>query len=129
MINTMWETLRFSIIAILIYPFTTKWGIRGASFAILASIFISGMGFSYSAIKITGCEIKEFLKIVVPPLIGGVAMLFFVLAVKGVIDSSGIFGFLVCVGTGGAAYLCVAYLFERFLNYGLFSTIKGLKND
>lgn len=123
-INTMWQIVRLSVLAVLIYPFTTKWGILGTSIAVFFSIFVSNVGFSYEAIKITKCAIKSFSKAIIFPLINGIIMVSAILALKVVINATEFKGFfsLVCVGV--LIYISIALLFDRNLIFKMQSLLK-----
>ncbi|MFQ6084592.1 MAG: lipopolysaccharide biosynthesis protein, partial [Candidatus Aminicenantia bacterium] len=73
-IETRWQIVRLLVLAVLIYPFTIKWGILGASFAVFLSTFVSTTGFSFMVIRITTCEIKNFGRMIILPLINGIIM-------------------------------------------------------
>jgi Membrane protein involved in the export of O-antigen and teichoic acid len=116
-IETRWQVVRLFVIAILIYPFTIKWGILGASIVVFLSIFISNIGFCFKAIKITKCGIKNFSKTIVPPFINGIIMVMSIFVLKMSINTSGLLGFLLLVGIGILISFAITYLFDRFLNY------------
>ncbi|MBU0580183.1 MAG: polysaccharide biosynthesis C-terminal domain-containing protein, partial [Candidatus Margulisbacteria bacterium] len=61
-IETKWQMVRLLVLIAFIYPFTVCWGILGTSLAVFLSSFVSTIGFNYMAIKLTRCEIKEFVK-------------------------------------------------------------------
>jgi len=66
-IDTIWQVIRLIVLIALIYPFTMRWGILGASISVLFSILVSTLGFSFMVIKITKCELKNFGKMIVLP--------------------------------------------------------------
>lgn len=43
--ETFWQFIRFLVMIILIYPFTSKYGIVGTSFVVLLSVLVSTIGF------------------------------------------------------------------------------------
>jgi len=123
-IETRWQTARLFIIAALIYPCTIKWGILGASIVVFLSIFVSNLGFSFNAIKITRCGIKNFGKTIALPLVNGIIMVISIFALKMSINTSGFLGFLSLVGIGILINLSITYLFDRHLNYRMQLLIK-----
>jgi len=123
-IETRWQVVRLFVIAILIYPFTIKWGILGASIVVFLSIFVSNIGFCFEAIKITECGIKNFSKTIVPPFINGIIMVISIFVLKMSINTSGLIGFLLLVGIGILINLTITYLFDRHLNYRMQLLIK-----
>ena len=123
-IDTKWQIVRLFVIAVLIYPFTIKWGILGTSIVVFLSIFISNIGFSFNVMKITGCGIKNFIKTLVIPLIIGIIMVVSILALKININTTGILGLLSLIGTGILICLGMTYLFDKYLNYRMLSLIE-----
>jgi len=123
-IETKWQIVRLFVIAALIYPCTIKWGILGASIVVFLSIFVSNIGFSFKAIKITRCGIKNFSKPIALPLINGIIMIISIFALKVSINTSGFLGFLSLVGIGVLISLGITYLFDRYLNYRMQLLIK-----
>ena len=116
-IETRWQVVRLFVIAILIYPFTIKWGILGASIVVFLSIFISNIGFCFKAIKITECGIKNFSKTIVPPFINGIIMVMSIVVLKMSINTNGVLGFILLVAIGILISLTITYLFDRHFNY------------
>jgi lipopolysaccharide exporter len=123
-IDTKWQMIRLIVIAILIYPFTSKWGILGASIVVFLSIFVSNLGFSFSVIKITGCGINNFIKTLALPLVIGIVIAASILTIKINADTSGILGFILLVGIGLFIFLGTTYLFDKFLNYKIRLLVK-----
>jgi O-antigen/teichoic acid export membrane protein len=115
--ETRWQVVRLFVIAILIYPFTVKWGILGASIVVFLSIFISNIGFCFKAIKITECGIKNFSKTIVPPFINGIIMVMSIVVLKMSINTNGVLGFLLLVAIGILISFTITYLFDRYFNY------------
>ncbi len=123
-IDTKWQMIRLVVIAIFIYPFTSKWGILGASIVVFLSVFISNFGFSLSVIKITGCGINNFMKTLAIPLITGIIIAASILTIKINAKTSGILGFILLVSIGLFIFLGTTYLFDKFLNYKIRLLVK-----
>ena len=123
-IETKWQIIRLLVLAALIYPFSIKWGILGASIAVFLSIFVSNIGFSFMVIKITKCGAKNFNKLIILPLINGIIIVLSIFVLKTYINATGILSLLLLVCTGILIYLGITYLFDRYLNYGMQSLIK-----
>lgn len=123
-IETRWQIVRLSVLAAFIYPLSIKWGILGASIAVLLSIFISNIGFNFMVIKITKCGVKNFNKLIVLPLVNGIIIVLSIFILKTRINITGILGLLLLVCTGVLIYLGITYLFDKYLNYRMQSLIK-----
>ena len=122
-IDTKWQIVRLSVMAALIYPFTIKWGILGASMVVFLSIFISNIGFSVMGIKITKCSVKKFANTMIFPLVSGTIAVLLILGSKTMIGT-GIWEFIVFICIGILAYLIIIYLSDKFFNYGMRALIK-----
>jgi lipopolysaccharide exporter len=123
-IDTRWQIVRLSVIAACIYPFTIWWGILGTSGAVFLSNFVTNIGCSFKVVKITECEIKSFSKMVIFPLMNGIIMVLSIFTLKTVVNTTGIWEFLLFVSTGTLIYLITTYLLDRFLNYGIQTLMK-----
>jgi len=123
-IETKWQIIRLLVLAALIYPFSIKWGILGASIAVLLSIFASNIGFSFMVIRITKCGAKNFNKLIILPLINGIIIVLSIFVLKTYINATGILSLLLLVCAGILIYLGITYFFDRYLNYGMQSLIK-----
>jgi len=123
-IDTNWQVVRLVVLAASIYPLTFYWGILGASIAVCLSILISTIGFSFMVIKVTGCGIKNFSKMVILPLISGIIMVSVVFALKASVNTLGIWEFVLFALAGILVYLAVTYLQDKFLSYGIWPLAK-----
>lgn len=118
-IDTKWQIVRFFVIAVLIYPFTIKWEVLGTSFVVFLSIFISNFGFSFNVIKITRCGIKNFIKTLFLPLIIGITIVASILALKIVINTTEISGFVLVIGIDFLICFGMIYLIDKYLNHNI----------
>lgn len=122
-IDTRLQIVRLSVLAVLIYPFSIKWGILGVSIVVLISIFISTIGFCYKAIKITKCSVKKFTKMIIFPLINGTVTILLILGLKNIMGT-GIWEFIIFACVGVSAYLTISYLLGEFFNCNMLTLIK-----
>ncbi|MFH1674145.1 MAG: lipopolysaccharide biosynthesis protein [Pseudomonadota bacterium] len=122
-IDTIWQAIRLLVLAAVIYPLTVKLGILGASIAVFFSIFVSSIGFSFMAIKITKCGVINFAKMIIIPLINVTITALIMLGLKNMM-STDILEFIVVVCMGAVTYLILAYLSDRFLNYKIQTLVK-----
>lgn len=122
-IDTKLQIIRLSVLAVLIYPFSNKWGITGTSFVVFLSIFISNIGFSLMAIRITKCGIGNFAKTIMFPLVNATIVILFILLLKTTMGV-GMLEFIIFVTIGGLTYLFMAYLSDRLFNYKIQVLIK-----
>ncbi|HER23662.1 MAG TPA: lipopolysaccharide biosynthesis protein [Candidatus Atribacteria bacterium] len=122
-ISTKLQFTRLILLVIIIYPLTIKWGILGASLAVLLSILPVEPITFYLTIKIIKCHIWEFGKLIIFPLIGAVIMSVAILTSKFYIFSStGLFSFIVLIFIGGIVYVSMVIIFDWLYDY----KIKGI---
>jgi len=137
-IETLWEFVRLLVMLILIFPLTMKWGILGTSLVVLLSVFISGLGFSVFALRLTGCPFKGFIKVLLLPLAKTLAAGGAVWTLRTWLGmNTAVFIFLALVGI--VIYVLLTCLFERAmirklwdkarLNLGILISQKKDKNS
>jgi len=122
-IDTQWQIIRLLVLAALIYPFIIKWGILGASIVVFLNIFVSNIGFCFRAIKITKCEMKNFVNAMLPSFLGSAISISVVSVLKNIINGE-IWGFIILSCTGILIYFIIIYLLDKFFNYGIKALIK-----
>lgn len=122
-IDTTLQIVRLSVLAVLIYPLTTRWGITGASVAVFLSILVSGVGFSLMAIRLTECDPLDFAKKLIFPLVNGTVAVAVVFMLKTFMKTT-LTEFIVLAGIGVLAYLVMAYLSDRLFKCKMQALIK-----
>ena len=127
-IDTKLQIIRLSVLFALIYPLTVKWGISGASIAVLLSILTANIGFSFMAMKVTRCKINKFSKMIIFPMISAAIMVLSMLIFMRYIHMAEIPKFLLLMPLGIFIYLGATCLLDRFLNYGMRPLIKRYCN-
>ncbi len=125
-VDTTWQIIKLLLLVAVIYPLTIKWGISGSAIAVLISTFISAIGFSVMAIRITKCNFLSFGKMTAPPLLNTTVMIFTIIIIKTAFECINLWHFLVLIGAGFTAYLFVTYLFERLINVGIAKIMKEI---
>lgn len=123
-IDTKWQVVRLIVLATTIYPLTLLWGMLGASIAVFASIFVTFLGCSVMVIKVTGCDIRSYNKVVACPLVAGLFMVAVIFVLKGVVDTVGLLVFVLLVLLGFLVYVGFTYILDKFLHYGVWLLIK-----
>ena len=123
-IETLWQIVRFLVIAGLIYPLTTRYGITGTSITILISTFISLIGFGFGALRKTKCSIDNLNRPVLLPLLNGAIIIAIIYCLKFFINAATFSGFFALLAIGIVFFIIINYLFDKFFNYEIVSTIK-----
>lgn len=124
--DTIWQIVRLLVLVAVIYPLTVALGISGAAFAVLTSTLLSAIGFTFMAIRITGCNFQRFSKMTILPLINAAIMVFVVIVLKMSFSYVTLWHFLLLIGAGISSYLLVTYIFEKFMNYEIKKIIKTI---
>lgn len=123
-IATKCQALRLALLVALLYPFTIKWGLLGASIAVLISISISVFAFCAIVINTTRCSLQNFVRMIFFPSIGTAIMLLFIYYFKTTILSFDLPHFIVAFLLGCTIYACATVFFDKYLNYGIIKLIK-----
>jgi len=123
-IVTRWTLIRFGVLAAAIYPLTVQWGLIGTSLAVVLGQIVLTIGFSYIVVRMTQCGLKNFSRLIVLPSISTIIMVLLIFGLKSTFNTAGIGQFILMVVAGVLAYAGMAYLLDRFFNYGIFSLIK-----
>ena len=108
-IDTFLQIIRFFVLAVLIYPFCLKWGLLGISAAVFASIFVSNLGFSYMAIKVTQCSKKAFAKTLAIPFASVTLTVIFLLGMHTAMNA-GLWQLIFMIVVGICFYVSAYYL-------------------
>ena len=125
-IGTKIATAGVVILAITIYPLSLKWGITGTAVSILLSTLITLPVHCYMAIKISKCTVAEFIKPILLSMINTGIMMITVFGVKNYLFMKISFVQFFSLVIGGATiYFVVAYIFDRYFDYGIYKLIKG----
>ena len=124
-IATKLQFARLILLVIIIYPLTLKWGILGASLAVVLSIVpVEPLTF-HLTIKIIRCRVWEFGKLIALPLIALAIMSAALLASKFFIFSCiGLFSFFALVVIGLVVYVIMAIVFDWLFGYNIRETIQ-----
>jgi len=126
-IATKLQFVQLSLLAILIYPLSIRWGILGASLAVVFAALVANIVGDYIVIKITRCGVKNFFKMIVFPMINMGIMISGILILKTYwLNSVGILEFCLLVIFGVLIYFGTIYLSDRLFVYGVFTTIKEI---
>ena len=112
-IITKWQPVRLFVLVVLIYPFTIQWGIWGTALSVLLSNLVSAIGFSVMVVKIINCEVINFTKRIIFPLISTLIMILFVFVLKNSITMLGSLEFLLFIGVSILVYLIATYTLDR----------------
>lgn len=124
-IATKLQFARLILLVIIIYPLAIKWGILGASLAVLLSILPVEPVTFYLTTKIIHCRIWELGKLIALPILGILVMWSVVSAFKYLIfNSVRVFSFFGLVVIGIIIYVGMAIVFDWLFGYNIRATIE-----
>jgi lipopolysaccharide exporter len=116
--DTMLQLIRLAVLAALIYPLTLRFGLLGVAIAVVASIFVSNIGFNVIAIKATASNSTSFLKMLLIPLINATAVAAILYTLIQLLRN-GLFELILCLIVGIVIYVTIAWISDKFFNYGI----------
>ena len=117
-IDTILQVVRLTLLISLIYPLSIKFDLVGVSLTVLVSIFVSNIGFTYMAAKLTNSTITELLKLILIPMLNSTLAALVVLVLHPIIGT-GLQALIVFLLCGSLVYLLLTYLSDKVLNYNL----------
>jgi lipopolysaccharide exporter len=124
-IKTKLQVLRLILLAILIYPMTTAWGIKGTAGAITLVIAIAEPFAIYLGLKIIHCRIGEILKLIALPVAATGAMLGLIYLFKQSFFYETTYANLFILAVIGiCTYITVAYVFDSIFDYRIKKIIR-----
>lgn len=124
-INVKISVFGLIILIIMVYPLSMRWGVIGAMYSLFLSILLVSPAIWLKAIKIAGCDYFEFSKPILISLANTIIMMSIIYIIKEFLFIQvGFIQFFILIIVGIAVYCFVAYLFERFLDYDIFASVK-----
>ncbi len=123
-IETKWQTIRLFILAMLIYPFTVRWGLTGTAMVVSINILIATIGYCVAVLRITKCTLKDFTQSIALPFINMAIMIMAISFIKSSIINIAYLQFFMLMFIGIVSYIFIAFLFDNFFNYGITKTIR-----
>lgn len=127
-IDTKGQIIRLIGLMITIYPLTLYWGLIGASISVLFSISVFVFVFSFMFIKISGCRLKDFFKMILVPIIFSLFMITMIIIFKKLFNLHGILEFVFLVAIGITCYILAMFLLDNILNYRIMRLIQSKLN-
>jgi O-antigen/teichoic acid export membrane protein len=124
-IGTKISTLGVIILAISLYPLTSRWGATGAVASLFLSALITSPIVWYMAIKVIRCSSWEFLKPILISLINTGIMVSTIFVIREYYSTNiNYFGFFGLIFIGIIVYLVIAYYFDKYTAYGMYRSIR-----
>ena len=125
-ISVKCQIVRMSILAILIFPLTIKWGILGVAYSVLFSTLAASILFSFRVIRITKIKIHEFSKLIILPILNTIIFILLIEYFKSHVQLITIGQISLIILGAVASYFLIVFIFDRYFNYGMQSVIKEI---
>jgi len=126
-IMTKIAALQLIIMLILIYPFTTKWGILGTSIAVAIPNFIVCIYLSIKLMHTISFKLSSYLKRIFIPIIGTLIMLLMIAIIQW-LGKESLSNFLLSVMLGVLLYIGVFILISKKIRSDFEMTVKQVLN-
>lgn len=123
-IDTKLQVIRLLVLGTLIYPFTVRWGLVGASFSVLFSILVSALGFSFESLKITQIPIKDYIAIFTTPFISTTSVVISIYILKYLIYCKTILDLLLILFLGFLIQIIFTYIFDTLFGKKITRNVK-----
>jgi len=127
-IETFWQSIRFLVLLISIYPLTILWGISGTSIAVLFSILIATFGFLAAVTSLTNLHGPRIKTALITPLFTTILVILpiqiFIIAPNKLGNSILLLVPILFV----SSYAALSYLADRTINYGIYKLIRQCCN-
>jgi lipopolysaccharide exporter len=115
--DTRWQMARFMALAVFIYPCTLRWGLAGASVAVLISTLVITLGLGKELTKMIEYRFSGLMKTLFFPFLSSLAAAGAVSACKLIFGASGPWELFALGAIGMVAVLGSSYLFEKLFHY------------
>lgn len=124
-VDTKIQVIRFLVLAISIYPFIIKWGINGASLAVLISILLACLLSIIILAKSINLFSRDIAYLIICPSVCGFAAMNIIFYLKSIINI-GVIELLGISIIGVIVYIFTLIIIERIFNYKLLPSVKEI---
>ncbi len=105
------------LLAVLIYPLSSRWGILGTSWAVVLSTLVATLVSSCVLVRLLDCKALAFCRIIAFPLAATVITVVSISVMSNYLTGDhGLVIFFVSTGIAVLLYLSVIYLFDRWFS-------------
>jgi len=118
-ITTRIHLVQVLLLAILIYPFSMRYGFVGTGFSVLIATIITRIIIGFEISKMLKCRFLDLLRVVLTPFICMLFMITAVIITKSAFGSIGFFEFILMGVLGTIVYIGCAALFDWMFNLGI----------
>jgi len=124
-LGTKLQIAKLSILLIVIYPLTIRWGILGTALAVVINGIIVNPFAHLKAIRLVDARVKEFLKYLSIPGFSTLMMVIFLYSIKvRLIATQNWFSFIFLLFAGLLIYVFASFVIDKFFGADLYALIK-----
>lgn len=124
-IGTKNQFLQVTLLMILIYPLTSKWGLLGTSLAVVCTSLTVNILVLYKLLKAIQCMLWSVVQLLLFPCISTFIAFFSMIIIKeNYFPSKGIVELVLSIIYGILVYSGISYLFDKFFKCQIISTVK-----
>ncbi|MBA7668555.1 Lipopolysaccharide biosynthesis protein WzxC [subsurface metagenome] len=124
-IGTKISTLGVIILAILIYPLSSLWGVTGTVSSLFLSVLLPSPIVWFMAMKVAKCSFSEFIKPVLFPIINTALMATVIFAIKKyILIQIAFIEFFGLILIGMVIYFTLTFFLDSCFNYGIHKLVK-----
>jgi len=124
-IITFGAGFQLAVLAAIIYPLTSKWGILGASLAVVIPNILVLIYLIKKVATIINCRLIQFIRVLLPLLIGSIIISVIIFFFRTWTDRS-LISFLFSIFFGFNLYFIGMYKIDQIFNCGLKNNLMGL---
>ena len=127
-IQTKASLINTLILMITIYPLVKHFGIVGAVYSRLLTLFTQFYTWP-NILKILQMKLKEIIKTFLMPLIATLLMIFSVFMAKNIFHQLNLLNVLSLIGVGMAVYFPVLFILDKIFKHGIMAELKTIFNE
>jgi len=128
-LDTKWQSVRLSVMVVLIYPLTMHFGLSGAAYCVTLSMIVTFSGCCFDVLRLLPIGLTRLLAALCFPLFNTMLTVAVVYTVKVLWPIVEVVDLLVSVAIAAVVYTFLSFVFDRLFNFGLFAYAKDIVGD
>ncbi|OWZ84978.1 lipopolysaccharide biosynthesis protein [Natranaerobius trueperi] len=120
---------RLLVLIIIIFPFTSIWGLEGAAIASTLALTVSIVPLLNLLTKFINGTFREYIRLIYSPLVSAIVMVLILISVDYLIEFESIGGLVFMILLGGVSYMSFLFLSFKYLSLGPWNNIKQISKQ